>query len=167
MAFYGVVGGVDLRRDALCPDALFGVGETVGVEALDQLPAFPVHLVHGGAGREAQPVVGGEDACRVAQRGEGGPRGPPTGVPVLRTAGAPIVFCGLFRHAALFGPAPLFGGAPPGRFEGLPKGLAALAAAYQPFAKAIVCLQAGDETLGETPQAAWDAHGSFLSPVSQ
>src|ERR687885_1723844 len=69
VAFYGVVGGVDLRRDPLCADALLGVGETVGVEALDQLPALPVHLVHGGAGSEAQPVVGGEDFGGVAQRG--------------------------------------------------------------------------------------------------
>ena len=165
VAFYGVVGDVDLRRDALCPDALLGVGETVGMEALDQFPAFPVHLIHGGAWGEAQPVVGGEDVGRIAKRGKRGRRCPPTRVPVLSTAS--ILLCGLFCHAALFGPTPLFGGTPPGRFEGIPEGLATLAAAYQPFAEAIVRLQAGYETLGETPQTAWDAHGSFLSPASQ
>src|SRR5919112_1911915 len=157
IALYGVVGGVDLCRDALGTNAFLGVGETVGVEAFDQLPAFPVDLFHRNAGGEAEPVVGGEDVWRIFPGDEGGGRSPPP-------RGPP---CGrLFRRAALFRPAPLLGGTLPGCLECPPEGLATLAAGTYSVAEALVFLQAGDETLGEASQTARDAHCSFLSPGS-
>src|SRR5215210_3510588 len=154
---YGVVGGVDLCRDALGTNAFLGIGETVRVESFDQLSAFPVDLFHRGAGGKAEPVVGGEDVWRIFPGDEGGgcgtpPRGPPCGR--------------LFRRAPLLRPAPLLGGALPGCLERPPEGLATLAACTYSVAEALVFLQAGDEALGEAPQTARDAHCSFLSPGS-
>src|SRR5919107_175033 len=158
VAFYGVVGGVDLCRYVLGTDSLLRVGETIRVEALDQLSAFPVYFFHGSAGDEAEPVVGGQDVRRVFLGGEGGGRGAP----------APGLFCGrLLCCPAFLRLAPLLGGAFPGRFESSPQGLATLTPGAEPFAEALVLLQAGDETLGEAPQAARDAHCSFLSSGSR
>jgi hypothetical protein len=53
MAFYGIVGGVDLCRYAFGSESLLRVGETIRVEALDQLSAFPIYFFHGSAGDEA------------------------------------------------------------------------------------------------------------------
>jgi hypothetical protein len=53
------VGGVDLGCYPLGPLALFRVGEPVGMETLDQLPALFINLFYGGAGPKAEPVVGG------------------------------------------------------------------------------------------------------------
>src|SRR5919112_4644178 len=99
VAFYGVVGGVDLCRYALGTDSLLRVGETIRVEALDQLSAFPVHFLHGGAGDETEPVVGGQDVGRIFPGDERGGRGPPS----------PGLFCGrlLLCGAALLRLAPL------------------------------------------------------------
>src|SRR5919107_2111146 len=155
---YSVVGGVDLCRYALGAGPLVRVGETIRMGALDQLSAFPVYFFHGSAGDEAEPVVGGQNVRRVFPGGEGGGRGPP----------APALFCGrLLCSAAFLRLAPLLGGAFPGRFESSPQGLATLAPRTEPFAEALVLLQAGDETLGEAPQAARDAHCSFLSSGSR
>src|SRR5215210_4347788 len=98
VAFYGVVGGVDLCRYALGTDSLLRVGETIRMEALDQLSAFPVYFFHGSAGDEAEPVVGSQDVGRVFPGGECGGRGPPS----------PVLFCGrLLCGAALLRLAPL------------------------------------------------------------
>src|SRR5215203_2085842 len=102
MAFYGVVGDVDLRRDALGAGAFLRVGETIWMEALDQLSAFPVHFFHGSAGGEAEPVVGGQDVGRVSPRDESGGRGPPPRGPSFGR-----LLCG----APLLRPAPLLGAA--------------------------------------------------------
>src|ERR687893_744161 len=158
VAFYGVVGGVDLCRYALGTDSLLRVRETIRVEALDQLSAFPVHFFHGCAGDEAEPVVGGQDVWRVFPGGKCGGRGPPSRGPFCSRR-----FCG----AALLRLAPLLGGAFPGCFERSPQDLTTLAAGTEPFPEALVFLQAGDKTLGEAPQAARDAHCSFSSLVSK
>jgi hypothetical protein len=47
------MSGVDLCRYALGTESLLRVGETIRVEALDQLSAFSVYFFHGSAGDEA------------------------------------------------------------------------------------------------------------------
>ena len=167
MAFYGVVGGVDLGGDALGPGALVGVGVAVGVEALDQLAALPVNLLHRGAGAEAEPVVCGEDAGRIPPGDKGGGRAAPPGGPALLVAWPLGLSRGRPFGAALLGPAPLFRSAFPGGLEGASEDLAALAADAKPLAEAFVLLQVGDETLGETSQGTGDALCPWLPLVFQ
>src|SRR4028119_892869 len=79
VALYGVVGGVDLGGQPLGAGALVRVGEPVGVELLDKLPALAVHLFHRYARHEAETLVGGEHVRGVFQRGEGPRAGPCVG----------------------------------------------------------------------------------------
>ncbi len=85
----GVVGTVDLGCQPLGFDAFASVGETIGVESFDQLPALAMNLLDGCAWIEAQPVVGGEYVEGIFSRDEARGGGAP--VPFAATRGP--AFC--------------------------------------------------------------------------
>src|SRR5918997_936123 len=133
MSFDGVVGGVDLRGQPLGALSLLGVGEPVRVVTLDELAALPIRLFQRATGAQTQPVVRGEHGRwvlprRVGLRGGSLARLRPGLRPTSASCRGVSSSGSLFGGAFFGGGAPLLGGAPPGGPEGIPQGLAALAA---------------------------------------